>query len=256
MIVAKGISKTFLVNDPQSKRLFKKPKQVPLLALNSMALQAPDGKITALLGPNGAGKTTFLRMLAGLERPDEGEIYIDGKSPSMAKQGFAYLSDGCGLYTRLSAYENIRYFANLYGKTEAQLAQHLHTLNQHLDLTPLLARKVSGLSLGERMRVALARAMIHQPQTIVLDEPTNGLDLLSVRRLRAYLQFLASKAGGNKCILFSTHHMHEVEKLAQQVIVIAHGQVRAQGSVEQVIKQSGKPDFEDAFAYFAFEDGR
>ena len=189
MIVAKGISKTFLVNDPQSKRLFKKPKQVPLIALKGMALQAPDGKITALLGPNGAGKTTFLRMLAGLDCPDEGEIYIDGKSPSMAKQGFAYLSDGCGLYTRLSAYENIRYFANLHGKTEAQLTQHLQTLNQHLDLTPLFARKVSGLSLGERMRVALARAMIHQPQTIVLDEPTNGLDLLSVRRLRAYLQF-------------------------------------------------------------------
>lgn len=253
MIVANGISKTFWLCNKRSRYLLKKTKQTPLHALNGLSIKVPDGKITALLGPNGAGKTTFLRMLADLEHPDAGEIYIDGKSPAMAKQGFAYLSDNCGLYTRLTVYENIQYFGCLHGQSKNQLEQYLQTLDLHLDLAPLLARKAGSLSLGERMRVALARAMIHQPKTIVLDEPTNGLDLLSVRRLRAYLQHLASENGGSKCILVSTHHMQEVEKIAQKVIVIAHGQVRAQGSVEEIVQQSGKNGFEDAFAHFAFE---
>jgi sodium transport system ATP-binding protein len=256
MIIANQIYKTFWVDNKRSRHPFKKTKQTALPALNGMSINAPDGKITALLGPNGAGKTTFLRILADLEHPDSGEIYINGKSPALAKQEFTYLSESCGLYTRLTAYENIHYFSCLYGQSKSQLAQHLQTLDMHLDLNALLARKAGSLSLGERMRVSLARAMIHQPQTIVLDEPTNGLDLLSVRRLRAYLQHLASTNGGSKCILLSTHHMHEVEKIADNVIVIAKGKVRAQGSVDEIVQQSGKTDFEEAFTHFAFEENQ
>lgn len=239
MIFAQGVSKTFY---------FGSKKNVAQLdALSFVDLIAKDGQITALLGPNGAGKTTFLRILAGLEKASGGEIKVNGLDSFSARQQFAYLSDGCGLYPRLTAYENIAYFAELYGLSRAAVAASIERLTPHLDLAPLLKRKVAGFSQGQRMRVAIARAMVHDPQTIVLDEPTNGLDLVSVRRLRSFLKFLASAEGGNKCILFSTHIMHEVEKLADHVVIIASGKIRSQGTVAQIKAKANEQDFEEAF---------
>ena len=222
-------------------------KSVTVSALNNFNLAAPDGQITALLGPNGAGKTTFLRILAGLETADAGEVHINGLQNSASRQSLAYLSDGCGLYPRLTAYENIAYFAQLYGLSEQEVTARLLFLSPHLALEALLPRKVAGFSQGERMRVAIARAVVHDPQTIVLDEPTNGLDLASVRRLRGFLKFLISPQGGRKCVLFSTHIMHEVEKLADQVIVIVKGEVKVSGSVQEITELMGETDFEEAF---------
>lgn len=239
MIFAQGISKTFYSGG--------KKNAARLDALSFVDLSANDGQITALLGPNGAGKTTFLRILAGLEKASGGEIKINGLDSFAARQQFAYLSDGCGLYPRLTAYENIAYFAELYGLGKSEVDKNIERLTPHLDLAPLLDRKVAGFSQGQRMRVAIARAMVHDPQTIVLDEPTNGLDLTSVRRLRAFLKYLASPQGGNKCILFSTHIMHEVEKLADQVVIISSGKIRSQGSVTEIKAKAAEQDFEEAF---------
>lgn len=248
MILAQGVSKTFYSGS--------KKNAARVDALSFVDLSAKDGQITALLGPNGAGKTTFLRILAGLEKASGGEIKINGLDSFSARQQFAYLSDGCGLYPRLTAYENIAYFAELYGLSQSAVSSAIDRLTPHLDLAPLLERKVVGFSQGQRMRVAIARAMVHDPQTIVLDEPTNGLDLVSVRRLRTFLKFLVSKEGGNKCILFSTHIMHEVEKLADRVIVIAGGKIKTQGSVKDILTATQQHDFEEAFVTLTMTEAK
>jgi sodium transport system ATP-binding protein len=239
MIITQGVHKKFITGSK------KNPNTVE--ALVDASFVADDGNITALLGPNGAGKTTLLRILAGLEKADDGTIKINGIDSFAARKQFAYLSDGCGLYPRLTAYENIAYFAELYGLSKQSAAASIETLTPHLDLAPLLHRKVAGFSQGQRMRVAIARAMVHDPQTIILDEPTNGLDLLSVRRLRTFLKYLASAQGGNKCILFSTHIMHEVEKLADKVVLIASGSIKTQGNIAEIKALANEQDFEEAF---------
>lgn len=242
MIFVKSITKRFHATQHQ--------KKVTVNALSGLNFQALDGKITALLGPNGAGKTTFLRILSGLETADSGEILINDQQNIASRKSLAYLSDGCGLYPRLTAYENIAYYAELYGLNQHEIIQRIKFLSPHLALEALLPRKVDGFSQGERMRVAIARAVVHDPQTIVLDEPTNGLDLASVRRLRTFLKFLVSVEGGNKCVLFSTHIMHEVEKLADQVIILVKGEIKIIGSVQEIMHQVGETDFEEAFVKF------
>lgn len=246
MIEVNALSKTFQSKQGNAKAVFK--------ALDNVSFSANDGQITALLGPNGAGKTTLLRILSGLETANSGEITVNQISGMFARKQLAYLSDGCGLYQRLTAYENIAYFGELHGLSKAQIAQRIALLSPPLNLEPLLARKVAGFSQGERMRVAIARALIHDPQTIVLDEPTNGLDLASVRKLRTFLQHLASPQGGSKCILFSTHIMHEVEKIADQVVVIVKGQIKTIGTVAEISAQDAHADFEEAFVKLAFEE--
>jgi sodium transport system ATP-binding protein len=241
-----------------SKRFTRKTnsKNETVQALNNLTLEAKSGQITALLGPNGAGKTTFLRILAGLEHADSGTISFNHEPHHLAPTTFTYLSEHCGLYARLTAYENITYFGQIHGLSMAQINLRIVLLTPHLNLTPLLNGQVAKFSIGERMRVAIARAMIHDPKIIILDEPTNGLDLTSVRKLRAYLQYLASPEGGEKCILFSTHVMHEVEKLAQQVFIMANGQIKAAGKVVDIIKQTNAQDFEEAFVRLAFAEDK
>lgn len=243
MIEVNGISKSFRATQGRKKQ--------SVAALNAIQMVVPDGKISALLGPNGAGKTTLLRILAGLENADDGMATIDGLQGKASRKELAFLSDGCGLYSRLTAQENITYFGELYGLNTQSIEKRINFLSPHLALDSLLARKVGGFSQGERMRVAIARALIHDPQTIVLDEPTNGLDLSSVRRLRAFLRFLVSPIGGGKCILFSTHVMHEVERLADHVMVIVKGQIKTTGTVASITAEMGERDFEEAFVKLA-----
>jgi sodium transport system ATP-binding protein len=227
-------------------------KKITIQALNQLSFTANDGEITALLGPNGAGKTTFLRILVGLEQANAGSIYVDNIKSDQQTARIAYLSEGCGLYARLTAYENIAYFGKLHNLDNQLILNRIALLSEALNLTALLHRKVSGFSLGERMRVAIARAMIHDPHTIVLDEPTNGLDLASTQKLRQYLKYLTTEQGGKKCILFSSHLMHEVEKLADKVVILTEGSVKMIGSVNQIMSQTQCADFEDAFMKVAF----
>ena len=225
-------------------------------AVQDISLRAENGSITGLLGANGAGKTTTLRMLAGLMQPDSGRLLIDGRDVRLQRTAalaqLGMLSDARGLYPRLTARENIVYFARLHGLSDAQAQARADLLADLLDLRPLLDRATEGFSQGERVKTALARALVHDPANIVLDEPTNGLDVQATRALRETLRYLRSPAGGSKCIIFSSHIMQEVERLCDQVLVIAQGRIVASGSVPELLQSTGQPDFEDAFVQLAF----
>jgi len=229
-------------------------------AVQDLSFGAPDGHITGLLGPNGAGKTTTLRMLAGLITPDAGRLSVDGidvvarPRESLARMGV--LSDARGLYPRLSARENIVYYASLHGMPRDAAEARAETLAHMLEMTPLLDRRTDGFSQGERMKTALARALVHDPPNIVLDEPTNGLDVLATRALREALRLLRSAEGGAKCIVFSTHIMSEVERVCDSVVVVSHGRTVARGTVAELLAQTGETDFEEAFVTLAFAEER
>jgi sodium transport system ATP-binding protein len=216
---------------------------------------AADGCITGLLGSNGAGKTTTLRMVAGLLAPDSGRIEVDGVDvaarPAAAQARLGVLSDSRGLYPRLTARENIVYYGRLHGMPEAAAQRRTEQLAERLDLSALLDRRTEGFSQGERMKTALARALVHDPPNIVLDEPTNGLDVMATRALRDTLRRLRDDEG--KCIVFSTHVMQEVERLCDHVVVMARGRTVAAGSVADLCARAGSSDFEQAFVALAFD---
>lgn len=223
-------------------------------AVDGVQFTAADGRITGLLGANGAGKTTTLRMVAALLQPDAGRVLVDGievaARPRDALARLGLLSDARGLYPRLTARENIVYFGRLHGMGAAEAAARAERLAQVLDMAPLLDRRTEGFSQGERMKTALARALVHNPPNIVLDEPTNGLDVLATRALREALRRLRDDEG--KCIVFSTHIMQEVERLCDHVVVVAAGRTVAQGSVAELEAQAGHGDFEETFVQLAF----
>jgi sodium transport system ATP-binding protein len=227
-------------------------------AVRQVSFSAADGHITGLLGPNGAGKTTTLRMLAGLITPDAGRMVVDGidvtERPREALSRMGMLSDARGLYPRLTARENIVYYGVLQGLSRDAAHARAETLAAMLEMTPLLERRTDGFSQGERMKTALARALVHDPANIVLDEPTNGLDVLATRALREALRFLRTPEGGGKCIVFSTHIMQEVERLCDSVVVVAHGRTVASGSVAELLAQTREDDFEEAFVKLAFQE--
>jgi len=257
MIQIEHLSKRFAVQRTGAARWrWPRSPQTWVQAVQDISLRAENGSITGLLGANGAGKTTTLRMLAGLIRPDSGRLLVDGRdvlyqrTAALAQLGM--LSDARGLYPRLTARENIVYFARLHGLSDAHAQARADLLADLLDMRPLLGRATEGLSQGERVKTALARALVHDPANIVLDEPTNGLDVQATRALRETLRYLRSPAGGSKCIVFSSHIMQEVERLCDQVLVIAQGRIVASGSVPQLLQSTGQPDFEDAFVQLAF----
>lgn len=220
-------------------------------ALRELKLIAQEGAITALLGLNGAGKTTALRVMSGTLPPTTGSCHcwlnaqrLDATS---ARASIGYLADGAGLYQRLSAEDNLIFFGRLYGMTARQARQRAHTLAEQLEFRDLLSRKTEGFSLGERVKVLLGRSLMHSPRHVLLDEPTNGLDVKAMRNLREHLRWLRSPEGGGHCIILSSHSMHEIAALADSVLIMAAGQVIAQGSVSQICQQAQCLDLEDAF---------
>ncbi|MCK9687507.1 ATP-binding cassette domain-containing protein [Scleromatobacter humisilvae] len=225
-----------------------------VVAVDGLTLHARDGAITGLLGPNGAGKTTSLRMLVGLVTPDSGTIRVDGvdlgDDPQGVRARLGVLSDARGLYPRLTARENIVYHGHLHGVADEVAQARCEHLGRLLEMESLLDRRTDGFSQGERMKTALARALVHDPDNIVLDEPTNGLDVVATRALREALRVLRDETG--KCIVFSTHIMQEVERLCDRVVVVARGKHVADGTVASLCEQAGSDDFEDAFVRLAF----
>jgi sodium transport system ATP-binding protein len=218
------------------------------LAVDGVSFTAPDGVVTGLLGPNGAGKTTSLRMVYGLMKPDSGSISIDGcdvlADPIAAQRHLGVLSDQSGLYPRLTSREHIRYFGELQGVPAAELEKRMDSLIDILDLKSIADRRAGGFSHGERAKVALARALVHNPQNIILDEPTNGLDVMSTRAVRDVIRHLKAE---NRCVVFSSHVMQEVSALCDRIVVIAAGRVVAEGTADDLIALSGKTTLEDAF---------
>jgi sodium transport system ATP-binding protein len=226
-------------------------------AVNGISFEARDGEITGLLGPNGAGKTTTLRMLYSLLPPDEGEISIDGLNPKKdaiaIKRTLGVVPDGRGLYTRMTARENIRYYGELHGMSASGIRQRVDELTQTLDMGDFIDRRTEGFSQGQRVKVAIARAMIHEPQTVLMDEPSNGLDVMSTRALRKYI--LDLKQGGHSVVL-STHIMQEVGALCDRIVIIANGEIAADGTADQLLERSGCDSLEDAFvALIGSEEG-
>jgi sodium transport system ATP-binding protein len=221
-------------------------------AVDNVSFAAHDGTITGLLGPNGAGKTTTLRMLYAVMRPDRGQIEIDAvdavAAPQEAQMRLGVLPDGFGLYPRLTAREHIEYFGELHGISGIQLQQRAHELIEMLDMTEIADRRTGGFSHGERTKVALARALVHDPQNVLLDEPTNGLDVMSTRAVRHIVRKLRDQG---RCVLFSSHVMQEVSALCDSIVVIASGRVVAHGTPNELRHQTGQDNLEDAFVALA-----
>ncbi len=256
MIEINNVSKSFSSRSGGS--LLKRAAKQIVHAVRGVSVNAPSGRITGLLGANGAGKTTTLRMLGGLFQPDSGSITVDGiPVASQAREALAQmgiLGDAHGLYPRLSARENIIYFGRLQGMEADAANARAEELARLLDMGSILDRRAEGFSQGERMKTALARALVHDPANIVLDEPTNGLDVLATRSLRAALRHLRSPEGGSKCIVFSTHIMQEVELLCEHVVIVAQGRSVAEGTVEELLAMARETRFEDAFVKLAFNN--
>jgi sodium transport system ATP-binding protein len=217
-------------------------------AVDGVTFTAADGAVTGLLGPNGAGKTTTLRMLYTLMRPDHGRIVVDDVEavgdPQGARLRLGVLPDQSGLYPRLTAREHIEYFGQLQGITGADLRSRTEHLLKMLDMTAIADRRVAGFSHGERTKTALARAIVHNPRNVLLDEPTNGLDVMSTRAVREIIRRLK---GEGHMVLFSSHVMQEVSALCDTIVVIAHGRIVASGSPDDLRALTGRDNLEDAF---------
>ena len=224
------------------------PKKSLVTAVDGVSFNAPDGKITGLLGPNGAGKSTTLRVLYTVITPTAGNALIDGIDtaidPLGVRERLGALPHNAGIYERLSARENVRYFGRLNGLAGDELEGRIEALVQQLDMQKFIDRQAKGFSQGQKMKTALARALIHEPNNVVLDEPTNGLDVMATRALR---DIINGRKDAGKCILFSSHIMQEVASLCDDLVIIAGGQVRARGSADEIRNQTGCDDLEDAF---------
>ena len=217
-------------------------------AVRDVSFSASDGSVVGLLGPNGAGKTTTLRMLSGLMRADAGTICVDNADvvadPIGAQTRMGLLPESRGLYPRLTPIEHIEYFGRLHGLDGQALTERALALLTRLDLKELANRPVSGFSHGERTKVALARALVHQPRNVILDEPTNGLDVMSTRAVRDMIRGLRREGC---CVLFSSHIMQEVSALCDRIVVIAQGKVVADGTPDELRSLAGRDNLEDAF---------
>ena len=227
-----------------------------VVAVKDVSFVAPDSAVTGLLGPNGAGKTTSLRMIYGLLKPAGGTVHIDGidmvTRPLEAQARIGVLPDISGLYPRLTAREHIVYYGNLQGIAGAELDRRIGKWVELLDLGGIIDRRVGGFSHGERTKIALARALVHNPQNILLDEPTNGLDVMSTRAVRELIRHLRAEG---RCVVFSSHVMQEVSALCDRIVVISHGGVVAEGTAEELLEQTGKTSLEDAFVALAGQHG-
>ncbi len=223
-------------------------KKQKVKALDGLSFTAKDGEITGILGPNGAGKTTCLRTLYGLLTADQGHATIDGievaKEPLKARAQLGIFPDKFGLYERLTAYEQIDYFASLHGLQGQQKHHAIQQIVQDLNMSELAPRRTAGFSQGQRMKVTLAQALVHQPQNFVLDEPTRGLDVMSTRILRDHLAKFKRKG---HCILFSSHVMQEVAALCDRVIIVANGKLAAQGTPDELCELANERNLEEAF---------
>ena len=217
-------------------------------ALKGVSFAAADGEITGLIGPNGAGKTTTLRILYTVLNPDRGTAAVDGFDTVAAtrdvQRRIGVLSDSRGLYVRLTAREHIRYFGRLHGLKGAALEREIDWILEYLDMAEIADRRTKGFSRGQVMKVALARALVHRPHNVLLDEPTNGLDVATSLGMRDLMRRMRDEG---RCILLASHLMQEVAALCDRIIVIGEGRVLADGTLDALRAQTGKHDIEDAF---------
>lgn len=219
-----------------------------VVALDGASFSAKDGKITALLGPNGAGKSTCLRILSTIIKPTSGEASVSGfdvlKESFEVRQQIGVLPHNSGIYSRLNAIENIEYYGQLHGIQPDELREKTENLVKQLQMKDFCLRPAEGYSQGQKIKVALARALIHDPLNILLDEPSSGLDIMATRALRDIINGLKDSG---KCVLFSSHIMQEVETLCEDIVIINQGVVKFTGTIDEFRNHSGSQDLEEAF---------
>jgi len=243
MIVASELSKRFKRPGTSGR----KPEHF-VDAVDAVSFTANDGSITGLLGPNGAGKSTTLRILATLVTPDSGSARIDDKDVGAdvlaVRRQLGFMPHNAGIYPRLSARENIFYYARLCGLSSSQAKLRAGELVEQLGMQGFADRRAAGFSQGQKTKVALGRALVHRPQTIMLDEPTNGLDVMATRGLREIIRNLSHDG---HCILFSSHIMQEVAALCDHIAIISAGRVAMEDTLQGILERTGQTDLEDAF---------
>jgi sodium transport system ATP-binding protein len=226
-----------------------------VVAVDEVSFQAGDGVVTGLLGPNGAGKTTTLRVISTLVEPDAGQAQVDGldvrQRPLEVRRRLGVLPDARGLYPRLTAREHVRYFGELHGLRGKELDARTDRLVELLDMKEIAGRRAEGFSQGERVKVALSRALVHEPRNVLLDEPTNGLDVMSTRAVRELIRRLREEG---RCVLFSSHVMQEVSALCDRIVVVARGRVAAEGTPDELRARTGQKNLEDAFVQIIGSD--
>jgi sodium transport system ATP-binding protein len=251
MIRVENLTKVFYPKN--AKKMLAPTGQLPannaaITALDKVSFTLRDGEITGLLGLNGAGKSTLMRLIYGLLHPTAGDVWVNeyqlSVNPNAARQQLGVLPDDTGLYKRLTARENIRYFGELQGLAGAPLEAAIDQLIDWLGMHNIAERRAEGFSLGERMKTALARAIVHQPQHVLLDEPTNGLDVITTRSVRRLLHELKAQ---HRCVIFSSHLMHEVSGLCDRILVIHQGRILADGNLEAIMDAGKAHNLEDAF---------
>lgn len=217
-------------------------------AVTDVSFRAPDGRITGLLGPNGAGKSTTLRVLYTAIAPDSGSATVDGidvrRDPLEVRRRLGALPHGAGLYNQLTARENIAYFAAMHGVPKSERYDRVQHMIDLLEIHDFADRRTKGFSQGQKIKVALARALVHGPKNVILDEPTNGLDVMATRTLRELIRKLRAEG---RCVLFSSHVMQEVAALCDEIIIVANGRVAMTGSTDAIRSKTGCDDLEDAF---------
>jgi sodium transport system ATP-binding protein len=236
MIEINNLAKKFLLENP--KKLSEQERQDPRLqgrffhSVKDVSFNCSGGQVLGLLGPNGAGKTTTLRMLSTALRPDSGEVLINGedvlKKPLVARRKIGFLSGTTGLYGRLSGRENIEYFGQLHGLEKSVISERIEELVELLDMANFIERRCEGYSTGMKQKAAIARSVIHQPQVVILDEPTTGLDIIATQTVLDFIKRLKQQ---NVPVIFSTHHLDEVEELCDWVTVIDQGENKFNGDI-------------------------
>ena len=243
MIVVDALSKSF-----KRKGRRVKGESARVQAIEKVSFTAADGNITGLLGSNGAGKSTTLRILSTLMQPDSGNASIDGfdilSDPLKARESIGFMPHNAGIYPRLSARENISYYANICGVEAKAAAKRIEQLVGMLDMAGFIDRRAEGFSQGQKTKVGLARALVHSPQTLILDEPTNGLDVMATRGLREIIRQVADEG---HCVLFSSHIMQEVEALCDHISIIADGRIAISGTHDAILQKTQQSNLEDAF---------
>jgi len=244
MIRVESIYKSFQL----AKAVAKKTGQRTQNAVEGVSFHCARGEVLALLGSNGAGKTTTLRLLSTALSVDSGEIWMDEvpvhRFPRRARHNIGFLSQSTPLYRRLTVYENLMFFGQLYRLEARALVQRIETLADQLTFRTYLHQKVDSLSTGMQQKASIARSILHDPDLLVLDEPTSGLDVAAAQQI---LDFVLQQRSQGKAIVFSTHHMHEVELLADRLCVIDQGRTRFTGTVQAAKQHTQQEHLSQAF---------
>ncbi|MCA9955113.1 MAG: ATP-binding cassette domain-containing protein [Ardenticatenaceae bacterium] len=225
-------------------------------AVDDVSFTCPDGQITGLLGPNGAGKTTTLRMISGLIKPMAGTVIVDNhdvtKDPRGVRQALGVQADMNGVYPRLTPREQFRYYGRFYGLKGKELENRIDAIIAELNMEDIADRRAEGFSRGQRQKIVLGRSLVHNPPNIIMDEPTNGLDVMAVRDTRESIRALRDQG---RCVLFSTHYMDEAERLCDHIAIIVGGKIVAFGTPTDLMARTGKDNLEDAFVTLAGREG-